>query len=223
MIDMVAPPTNLIEIDEPSPIEPGNRVPWSELTKARNRKWKLDTSVGPIYFRRLGQSRRDDINLAYAREHPEFVSLTQEVAVLRDFLRQGIPLDQAHAKKLEDLNVALIPVYRAQYIACIVEPDGKGGWVEPIKTLDDLDGLLMALNPDEVDNVYAALREMIDSRPITESSEVLLTVAQEFGVPLADGLTLENMTAEMADALVGTVEHRAEAMRRELKKAANAQ
>ena len=37
------------------------------------------------------------------------------------------------------------------------------------------------------------------------------------------GATLENMTAEMADALVGTVEHRAEAMRRELKKAANAQ
>lgn len=217
---MVSPPLDLIEIDARHAPKPDDykRVSWGQITKELDKVWYLDLSVGRVFFRRLGQLKRDDVNIAWAREHPEFVQLVQDAEVLREFAENGVPLDPAHRKKLEDLNLAMLPVEKMQYLECIYDQAEDGTFVKAMHTMAELDGFLSALEPKEVDKVYAVLREMVTSRPITEESKMLLMLAQEFNIPLAKDLTADNMTAEMTDALVSALAERGAAVQAEMER-----
>lgn len=224
MIEIVAPPMNLIEIDAGRLPKPDDykRVSWGEITKAYGAAWYMDLSVGRVFFKRLGQIRRDDVNARWAREHPEFVEIVRELDILREFADNGVPLDHAHTKKLEELNFALMPIEKLQYLECVFDQGDDGKLHKCLNSVDELDAFLSALLPAEVDAVYAALREMITSRPITEDSKVLLMIAQEYHIPIAKDVSLDTMTAEMADALVNTVVEKGEAMRAEMGRLSNA-
>ena len=215
---MPTPPMDLIEIDSRKMPKPDDyrRVSWGDVTKALDKYYYVDLSVGRVFFKRLGQFARDAVNIRYAREHPEFAQMAQDAEILREFADNAIPLDQAHMQKLQDLRVALMPVEKYHYLECIYDLKDDGTFVHPMTTVTELDSFFTVLLPAEVDRVYGILRELITSRPITDESKTLLLLAQEFGIPVAKDLTADNMTAEMADALASALVERGEALRAEM-------
>lgn len=214
---MVAPPLNLIEVSEPKlALAGGKRVPFGELTKRFNKRWKLDTSLGRVFFKRLSQLDRDAVYVQYATEHPEFAQMVQDAEILREFQEKGVPLDKAHQEKLTNLNRMLIPVQKLQASRCILDIDESGKERPAFASMDEYDAFLSALQPGEVDTVYAILRDMVSTAPITEESHMLLAVAKEYGIPIAEGLTVDNMSAEIADALVENTQLIGEETRREM-------
>ena len=180
--------------------------------------WYLDTSLGKVFFKRLGQLKRDEVNLQWARTHPEFIEMVQDAETLREFAENGVKLDPAHRKKLADLNTAMMPIEKMMYLECVMTQDDAGEFVKAMPTLHDLDAFLSALEPQEVDKVYTILRDMITSRPITQESSMLLMVAQEYNIGLAKDLTLDNMTAEIGDALIQSMADRGEALQGEMRR-----
>ncbi len=223
MIIIVSPPLNLIEVSEPRrALDGGKRVPFGEFTKRFNTVWYRDFSVGRVFFRRLGQLGRDEANLEYYLEHPEFAQLEQDRAILGEFLSKGVPLDKPHMDKLEKLNLAMIPLKKAHQSKCIIDIDEHGVEHKAFPDMRAYDAFLSALQPEEVDVVYAILAEMIKTEPITEESHAMLLLAKEYGVPLAEGLTVENMTAEIADALAENTIMVAEENQRAMSKVQNA-
>ena len=214
---MVAPPLNLIEVSEPRlALAGGKRVPFGELTKRYNTKWYIDTSLGRVFFKRLSQLDRDALYVQYATEHPEFAQMVQDAEILREFQEKGVPLDKAHTDKLANLNRMLIPVQKLQASRCVLDIDESGKWRSAFASMDEYDAFLSALQPGEVDMVYAILRDMTSTAPITEESHTLLALAKEYNIPIAEGLTLDNMSAEIADALVENATLIGEETRREM-------
>jgi hypothetical protein len=216
---------DLIEIDARKMPKPDDyrRVSWGEVTKALDKYYYVDLSVGRVFFRRLGQFARDAVNIRYAREHPEFAQMAQDAEILREFADNGIPLDDAHMRKLQDMREALMPVEKWHYLECIYDQKDDGTFVHPMTTVAELDAFFTVLLPAEVDRVYQILQEMITSRPITDESKTLLLLAQEFGIPVAKDLTADNMTAEMTDALASALVARGEEMRAEMGRLKNGQ
>jgi hypothetical protein len=216
---------DLIEIDARKMPKPDDyrRVSWGEVTKALDKYYYVDLSVGRVFFKRLGQFARDAVNIRYAREHPEFAQMAQDAEILREFADNGIPLDPAHLQKLQDLRDALRPVEKMHYLECIYDQKNDGIFVHPMTTVAELDAFFTVLLPAEVDRVYQILQEMITSRPITDESKTLLLLAQEFGIPVAKDLTADNMTAEMTDALASALVARGEEMRAEMGRLKNGQ
>ena len=220
---MVAPPLNPIEISEPRrALEGGKRISFADLAKRYDTVWYIDTSLGRVFFRKLGQLARDEANLEYAIAHPEFVQMVQDAEILREFQSKGVPLDKPHLDKLEKLNRDLIPVQKVYASKCIVDIDEAGVEHKAFPDMKAYDAFLSSLQPDEVDAVYAILRDMTSPAPITEESHTMLLLAKEYGVPLAEGLTLENMSAEIADALVENATIVSEENQRAMAKVRNA-
>jgi hypothetical protein len=209
---------NLIEVTGPEAYTDGVRVPYEELRKRYRERWYVDTSLGRVFFKRLSQLDRDAVYVQYASEHPEFAQMVQDAEILREFQAKGVPLDKAHMDKLANLNRMLIPVQKVQASRCILDIDESGGEHPAFDNMTDYDAFLSALQPDEVDRIYAILREMTSTAPITEDSHVLLALAKEYGIPIAEGLTVDNMSAEIADALVDNAEKVSEETRREMAK-----
>lgn len=189
----------------------GKRVPYGTLASRFRKRWFLDTSLGRVFFRRLGQLGRDEANMEYALAHPEFEQLVLDAEILREFVSKGIPLDKPHTEKLAALNRAMIPMQKLQASKCIIDIDEAGREHKAFESMEDYDAFLSSLQPSEVDTVYAILREMTSTEPITEESHVMLALAKEYGIPIAEGLTLENMSAEIADALTENVKIQIEA------------
>jgi len=216
-MDAVSPPLNLIEVTEPRlALAGGKRVPFADLANRFDKIWYRDLSLGRVFFRHLGQLGRDEANLEYALEHPEFAQMVQDADILREFQSKGIPLDKPHLEKLEKLNRALIPVQKLHASKCIIDIDEGGKEHKAFPNMRAYDAFLSSLQPSEVDTVYAILREMTSLAPITEESHTLIALAKEYHIPLAEGLTVENMSAEIADALVENAVIQADAARREM-------
>jgi hypothetical protein len=127
-------------------------------------------------------------------------------------------LDKEHLEKLAGLNRAMIPIQKLQAATCIVDIDEHGKEKPAFASMTDYDAFLSALLPEEVDALYAILRDMTSTTPITEESHTILALAKEYNIPLADGLTAENMTAEIADALVENAQVQGDALRHEMTK-----
>jgi hypothetical protein len=217
-MDAVPPPLNLIEVVEPSAFRTGKRVPYGDLLARLRKRWYVDTSLGRVFFKRLSQLDRDRIYVEYANAHPEFADMVQDAEILKEFVSKGVPLDKPHLEKLATLNRMLIPVQKLQAATCILDIDERGNEKPAFGSMEEYDAFLSALQPPEVDMIYSLLNEMVSTTPITEESHVMLALAKEYNIPLAKDLTLENMTAEIADALVENAEAQSEAMRKELSK-----
>jgi hypothetical protein len=196
----------------------GKRVPFGELSKRFAKRWYVDMSVGRVIFRRLGQLDRDRIYVDYSVSHPEFADMVQDAEILREFQATGVPLDKPHLEKLAGLNRAMIPIQKLQAATCIVDFDEGGNERPAFASMTDYDAFLSALLPEEVDALYAILRDMTSTAPITEDSHTILALAKEYNIPLADGLTAENMSAEIADALVENAQVQGDAFRHEMAK-----
>ncbi len=207
---------NLIEVSEPEAYVAGNRVPFGELLKRFQKRWYVDTSLGRVFFKRLSQLDRDRIYVEYANNNPEFPQMVQDAEILREFQSKGVPLDKPHMEKLERLNRMLIPIQKLQAATCVLDIDERGKEKPAFASMEVYDAFLSALQPAEVDAIYAILRDMTSTAPITEDSHTMLALAKEYNIPIAKDLTLENMPAEIADALVDNAEKVGDAMRREM-------
>jgi hypothetical protein len=114
--------------------------------------------------------------------------------------------------ELENCGALLRDQQRLFSMACFENPK--------FVSLEDYDAFLTALDAEEVTKLYVLLSELTSVRSATASCEILLTIAKEYGIPLSNDLTLENMTAEQADILVNTLEKKGELMKREMDKIA---
>lgn len=206
----MAPRMDMLEFEGPVPVSDFKPISMGKIIDQHRKKWLFRSSVGDVVLEKLSQIRRDDVNIDFFEQRPELVSVLKEAERLNEFARRGAPLNAEHMKKLEDAARTLRPQQRLFSMACFVLPDGKDDkgedkWKPAFETLEQYDAFLTALNSEEVERVYTLLNELTSIQSASASCAVLLTVAKEFGIPIAKDLTLENMTAEQANILVNTL------------------
>lgn len=221
------PLADLIEYDTVVPWKSIKRVPLERLRKQHAKRWKLSTSLGEVVLKKLSQLDLDRISIELVTERPEYLEIIDRVKTLKEFADGGVPLNPEHIDELNSLGQKLIPFQRQFSRACFVDyvcdrcmGEGRINWnegkadcpkcqgsgagskeVPMFKTEETYDAFLSSLQPQEVDKLYRVLEELTSAQPPGEVSSSVIAICKEFGIPLADDLTGENMTAEQMSVL----------------------
>lgn len=144
-----------------------------------------------------------------AAEHPECAKIQDEARELWRIRDKGGKLDAAQQERLEQLSAQLVP-YSDEYAArCFVTHDEDDKEILLLGGAQDLSDLLFEIrNPKETQELLTLLAILANPSPDGTIDTVGLMLAKAFHIPLADDLTVENMTAQQAVALFAALTDR---------------
>lgn len=197
----------LIEFEGETPADIKNLVPARELLTEHKKRWAVPTSKGFVVLKKITKFDRDEISLRLL-EDAEYAALTREYQPYWNVLKANaeLPPDRQVELPAEDL-ARLIEIgkkmagkTRLFMLACIVEPT----W---IKSVEDLDVFLTGLSDEESDRLYNLLTKLSAPNNKVRVAGGVLEIAQKYGIKLTqdDSLTMDNMTANQADAFMGSL------------------
>jgi len=205
----------LIEFEGETPDEvKNNLVSAKEIFTEQRRRYAVKTSRGFVVLKKISMFDRDSLTIELTRD-AQYMALLEEYKPLGEKMRAGVDLEAHEMSRLIELGEKMATKSKGFMIAAIAEPD----W---IKTLDDLDAFLSSLPDVEANALYAALTELSKPNPDRRLSSSVVALMKRFSIPLPPDLTIENMTAEQADLLMGDLQDEAaivNSMREKIKNA----
>ncbi len=200
----------LIEFEGETPDEIRQRlVPAKDIVLGHRKKWAVPTSLGYVVLRKPTELERQEVSIRlmsdpdYARAQIELQPLTQ---AMREAERTGTEMSLEDVLRMRKLGVQVAPKQREYMLLAIIEP----AW---IKTVEDLNGFLDSLPEAEASLLFDTMTEIVRAKPEQRVAGGLLEMARRFNIPLPPDLTLENLTAELADAMRGEMEDEANAVK----------
>lgn len=191
--------TPLFNIKNAKPIVDEKRVPMGKILAMHREAWDYECSLGTIRLRRMSLDDQQKTVIRLEETFPDYRELSRQARESYQMVKQNVAFSPEQTIALVELDKKLQPFSDEFLVCCFVDPVLKNG--------EELHHLLFELQPDERPVLVAALSWMSNPSPDGKVETVGLTLAREFGLKLADDLTLENMTAQQATVLA---EHLAE-------------
>lgn len=170
------------------------KVPMKDLLEQHRKRFVCQTSVGDIVLKKLTHCAMEEVVIKLTKDDPKYLSIAQRGRHIWQKFRDKTELTEDEAKLLEEYHVKLAPFAKHYALACIEEPE--------VKTLEDYDALMSSLTTEEKAQLQELLLQMINPVPKGEISPVVTVMNKDYGIPLTDDLTMENMTAEQVQALL---------------------
>jgi hypothetical protein len=190
-------------------IPPEKRVPLADILAMHRQVYKFESSLGTMLLRRLTQLDLEAVSIKLSKEHPEYAKIGAQAAPLWQMLEGGGQLSPEEMERLQALAEQLQPYTHEYAVRCFIEPAIKDG--------TELSHLLFEMKAkDEREKLLMLLTLLANPSPDGKVETVGLLLSQEFGIPLAEGLTVENMPAQTATVLTSAIRDKQEALRRGL-------
>jgi hypothetical protein len=169
------------------------RVPLSDILTQHRARWVVKTSIGDFLLRRIRHTELEKITLDLLFDVPEYKSNINEAITLKDLEKFEKGLDETQMLRYLEIGKWLEPYHKRYLVPCIVEPK--------VTSVDEVDALLEALDDTERNYLYGVLSQLGSPNIDDKVSLTGISIAQEFHIPLAKDLDMENMTAQQATAL----------------------
>jgi len=186
-------PAELFNIKNPKPLADEMKVPMADILKAHRERWDFVCSLGTIRLRRMTLLDQEATIIRLERDHPDYFELSRQASDLWHTSDRGGSLSPEQQAQLSDLVQKLQPYAHEFSARCFEDPELKDG--------SELSDLLFEMRPDEREQLLGILSRLTNPSPNGKVETVGLMLAKEFGLKLADDLTVENMTAQQATVL----------------------
>ncbi len=168
------------------------RVPMGEIRVQHRKLYRVQLSTYDIILKRILEDDIERIIFGALNEMPEYFELSKRYVHLEK-MAAGLGLTSAEMEELDVLRDKMVPIGQQFEMACFVDPE--------LKTKEDYDALRNALGFADRQELAKVLGDLTNPSVGAAVSKGL-AVAHLYGIPLPEDLTLENMTAQQADALI---------------------
>jgi len=170
-----------------------NPIDLTTLVTQHRAVWPLETSIGTITLKYLRRTDADAIRNAWMGESEDNMAIALRVDQLKQIAEFPDGLDAAKATEFLELVVKMQPVFDRFAMGCFVEPQPT--------TVEELEALFAALTPSEEEMLSAALVKLTAPLPVHLINYSMAMLVKEYGLPLANDLTVENLTEQQAQYL----------------------
>ncbi len=168
------------------------RVPMGEVRMQHRKRYLVRTSAYDIILKRILEDDIERIIFGTLNDMPEYLELSKRYIHLKK-MAAGLGLTSNEMEELNALEEKMLPVGRQLEMACFVDPK--------LESEEDYDALRNALSFADRQELGKVLEDLTNPSVGAAVSKGL-AVAHKYGIPLPEDLTLENMTAQQADALM---------------------
>lgn len=185
------------------------RVPLADLAAQHRKRYLFRSSIGDIILKKLGRLELEMRIIEMGERFDEYARLMSEgEPYWREY--QAGRCDAETLAKINEIGMKVRPYTWELTFPIFVEPK--------ITSMEELDALLSAMTAKEQGELLELVTRLarVREEPIDGG---VLTVAQEFRIPLASDLTVENMTNEQYNLLQDAIAKRNAAIEAEYKKA----
>jgi hypothetical protein len=188
--------SGLIEIDANDDLDI-KRISLASLLKQHRKRWIFKTSIGDIVLKRITALEAEEATVNALNSDPDFAGMVERAHDIGT-IAQKDGMDGELLKEYVALGKLLEPHAMRMGLYCIVEPK--------MSSIEEFDALLSALQKDEAGELKAVIGQLSSTDLNGEVSSSALTISKEYGIPLANDLTVENMTAQQSAVLSGQIE-----------------
>ena len=157
------------------------------------REYELEFSIGTIKLKALSQLDFERTHFELEGSQPEYAELIKEMLYLQDIQEFPDGLSAEQMARLAHLNRKISDWSDWFMLECFVAP--------PITHPDHLRALSSELEPEEWRYLDQLLGALTNPLPADQLQQILGAICLEFGVPLAEGMTAENITVQQVDVL----------------------
>lgn len=182
---------DLIEINSGDLPGDMRRIALAPLLEQHRKRWMLRTCAGDVLLKRITALEAEQVTLD-AMIDPDFVGMVERAHVLSvKAAAQGLEGDEL--QEYLDVGNRLAPFAQRIALKCIVSPS--------VGNEEEYLTLLNALTVEERRGLEDLLRQLSRTDVDGEVTTSALVLAEKYGIPLANDLTVENMTAQQSAAL----------------------
>jgi hypothetical protein len=186
-------PAELFNIKNPSPLSDEKRIPIAKILAAHRERWDFVCSLGTMRLKRMTLLDQEATIIRLEQEHPEYFEMSKQARELWHLADKGAALSPEQSGQLSALVVKIQPFAHEFSARCFEDPALNDG--------SELSHLLFELQPEEREKLLGVLAKLANPSPNGKVETVGLSLAKEFGLKLAEDLTVENMTAQQATVL----------------------
>ena len=164
------------------------KIDIGEITKLHTATFKLETNLGPITLKALSRKVAKRVGTWLMLQFPEYAELATEFQFLKDISAypEGLTLDQA--ARLAELYQLLDEWTTWFYLPCFVDPK--------LNDIDEYEALTNELDTESFEQLEAMLEVLANPMPASEANRQIAEICLEYGVPLADGISADNITVQ---------------------------
>lgn len=167
------------------------RIALAPLLEQHRKRWLLRTGVGDIVLKRITALEAEQVTVE-AMADPDFVGMVERAHVL-SAKASGPGLEGDELQEYLDIGNLLAPFAQRIALKCIVSPS--------VGNEEEYLTLLNALTVEERRALEDLLRQLSRTDVDGEVATSALVLSEKYGIPLANDLTVENMTAQQSAAL----------------------
>lgn len=184
--------SDLIEIDASD--DPClRRISIASLLKQHRKRWVLKTSIGDVVLKRITALEAEEATVNALNSDPDFAGMVERAHEL-GLLAAADNMTGEQLLEYETIGKRLEPHAMRMGLYCIVDPK--------VSSVEEFDALLSALPDDERGELKAVIGQLSSTDIQGEVASSALMVSREYNIPIANDLTIENMTAQQSAVLV---------------------
>jgi len=172
------------------------RIPLADLLRQHRRRWILKTALGNIVLKRITALEAEEATVNALNSDPDFAGMVERAHEIGLMAEKGLDIEQM--KEYAEIGKRLEPYAMGMGLYCIVDPR--------VRTVEEFDALLSALPERDRGELRALMGQLSSTNINGEVASSALLISKEFGVPLSNDLTIENMTAQQSAALSGEID-----------------
>ena len=173
--------------------EAERRIDTIDVTKLHTQVFQLQTNVGPITLRALTRLKAKRVGQALLMADPQYAEYVKEYQYLNDIANYPDGLDEEQVARRADLTRLLSEWSDWFAIECFVNP--------ALEHPEELDNLSNELDNESFNQLDEMLAVLANPMPMTDVMREIGEICVKYGVPLADGLTAENITIQQTTVL----------------------
>ena len=183
---------DLIEINGDELPDGMKRIALGPILAQHRKRYVLRTAIGDILLKRITALEAEEVTVSVLNSSPDFPELVERAGMLREKAKaQG--LQGEDVQEYVEIGKQLEPIAKLLAMRCFVDPK--------ITSIEEYDALMSALSLKDGSELETLLAELSKTGLDGEVSSAALVAAKENGIPLANDMTIENMTAQQSAAL----------------------
>ena len=171
------------------------KIPLLDYLTAFRKEYAFTTKAGSVIMRKLSFLELERITMHLTATDAHYAEVKSRYAEFVGLLGANVKLNKEQSDAFALLFAELRAYEPHFYLPCLVEPS--------VKTLEEFNALLTAMDKQEKRDFFLALQSLacqtVDEGAIAHTG---LRIAERFSIPLAKGLTMENMPADLGVKLV---------------------
>ncbi|OPZ61532.1 MAG: hypothetical protein BWY85_02377 [Firmicutes bacterium ADurb.Bin506] len=156
----------------------------------------LKTAIGDIVLKRITALEAEEATISAINADPDFAGMVERAHDLAT-IGSGNGMSAEQLLEYESIGKRLEPHAMRMGLYCFVDPK--------ISTVEEFDALLSALG-EEAGGLRALIGQLSSTKLDGEVVSSALAISKEYGIPLTNDLTIENMTAHQSAVLSGELE-----------------